>query len=102
MPKSLNWRFLCEAKIEQRSAYLNYIDIKMNAKTEKTNKSKCTICGEKSDDHQMQTSRLYNAKCQSIKYKSCHCLKTNNYIFYILNSEREINHQNEAQIEFSS
>ena len=93
MPKSLNWKFLFEANIEQRSEYLNYIDMVMNARTEKTNKSNCTLCkGEQcQDNHQMQTSRLSDAKYQDIKYKSCHCLKTNKYIFYLLNQNNNNN-----------
>lgn len=99
MPKSLNWKFLFEANIEKRSVYLNYIDIEMNARTEKTNKSNCTLCKASNqchDNHQMQTSRLSDAKYQDIKYKSCHCLKTNKYIFYLLN-QNNINDDDEEQ-----
>ena len=98
MPKSLNWRFLYEANIEKRAEYLSFID-KMNFKTEKTNKSNCTICSENNDKHQMQASRLtqhltinhatraIENKSDVLKYKACHCLKTNDYIFYILEND---------------
>jgi hypothetical protein len=96
MPKSLNWRFLYETKIEKRSEYLSFID-KMNFKTEKTNKSNCTICSENNDRHQMQASRLTQQnpshshsntnKSDVLKYKACHCLKTNDYIFYMLEND---------------
>lgn len=90
MPQHFNWNLLYEKHIENRLVYLNYIDVKLNAKTTKTNKSRCTQCANNYDDHLMETSRLVcsRKRCNQIcdvKFKVCHCFKTNIYYFFKLN-----------------
>jgi hypothetical protein len=90
MPQHFNWIFLYEKHIEMRLMYLKYIDLNLNAKTTKTNKSRCTQCDCNTDNHQMETSRLVCSRkmCKKachVKFKVCHCFKTDNYYFFKLN-----------------
>ena len=99
MPQHFNWTFLYEKTIQNRLTYLGYIDLTLNAKTVKTNKSRCTQCEKNEDDHLMETSRLVcnNTKCShtcQVKFKVCHCFSTNNYNFFKLNE-----HENDVNME---
>ena len=90
MPQHFNWIFLYEKYIEMRLMYLKYIDLNLNAKTTKTNKSRCTKCDCNTDNHLMETSRLVCSRkmCKkscNVKFKVCHCFKTDNYYFFKLN-----------------
>jgi hypothetical protein len=99
MPQHFNWNFLYKKTIQNRLTYLGYIDLTLNAKTVKTNKSRCTQCDKNGDDHLMETSRLVcnNTKCSQmcqVKFKVCHCFSTNSYNFFKLNE-----HENDANME---
>ena len=90
MPQHFNWIFLYEKHIAIRLMYLKYIDLNLNAKTTKTNKSRCTKCDCNTDNHLMETSRLVCSRkmCKkscNVKFKVCHCFKTDNYYFFKLN-----------------
>ena len=86
MPKKLDWSFLYEKIFKNDQYFKSFCATELQSSISKNNKSNCTICDYKNENHRMEmVSLICNAKsCYStnlcpVRHKATRCLKSSNY-----------------------